>query len=98
MAQPALTYAALECRLSIGRICYDRLAKAHDYLAHAEVRRWQPSHVIRLLEEDVGPDVASTYTISISREPVEENQDLTILDYVPIGTQQGFNGAHLAKL
>lgn len=94
----ALTYAALECRLSIERICYDRLAKAHDYLAHEEVRRWQPNHVIRLIEEDVDPDVASTYTISVSREPVEGDQDLTNLDYVPIGTQQGFNGGHLAKL
>ncbi|MCV0386160.1 MAG: hypothetical protein K5821_06970 [Nitrobacter sp.] len=49
----ALTYAALECRLAIERICYDRLARAHDYLSHKEVRRWQPHHVIKLLEDDV---------------------------------------------
>jgi hypothetical protein len=94
----ALTYAALECRLSIERICYDRLAQAHDYLAVEEVRRWQPHHVIRLIEEDVDPEVASTYTISIGREPLKGGEDVTALDYVPIGTQQGFDGAVLAKL
>lgn len=94
----ALTYAALECRLAIERICYDRLARAHDYVSHEEVRRWQPHHVIKLLEEDVDPHVASTYTISISTQPVVEGEDLTKKDYVPVGTQQGFDGARLAKL
>lgn len=94
----ALTYAALECRLAIERICYDRLARAHDYVSHEEVRRWQPHHVIKLLEEDVDPHVASTYTLSISTEPVVEGEDLTKKEYVLVGTQQGFDGARLAKL
>lgn len=94
----ALTYAALECRLAIERICYDRLARAHDYVSHEEVRRWQPHHVIKLLEEDVDPHVASTYTLSISTQPAVEGEDLTKKDYVPVGTQQGFDGAFLAKL
>jgi hypothetical protein len=93
-----LTYAALECRLAIERICYDRLARAHDYISHEEVRRWQPHHVIKLLEADVDPHVASTYTLSISTQPVVEGEDLTTKDYVPVGTQQGFDGARLAKL
>ena len=94
----SLTYAALECRLAIERICYDRLARAHDYISHEEVRRWQPHHVIKLLEADVDPRVASTYTLSISTQPVVEGEDLTKKDYVPVGTQQGFDGARLAKL
>jgi hypothetical protein len=95
----ALTYAALECRLAIERICYDRLARAHDYISHEEVRRrWQPRHLIKLLEEDVDPHVASTYTLSISTKPAVAGEDLTKKDYVPVGTQQGFDGALLAKL
>jgi len=94
----ALTYAALECRLAIERICYDRLAQAHDYISHGEVRRWQPHNVIKLIEEDVDPHVTSTYTLSISTEPVVEGDDLTKKDYVPVGTQQGFDGARFAKL
>ena len=94
----ALTYAALECRLALERICYDRLARAHDYVSHEEVRRWQPHHVIKLLEDDVDPHVASTYTLSISTQPVVEGEDITKKDYVPVGTQQGFDGAHLARL
>lgn len=94
----AITYAALECRLAIERICYDRLARAHDYISAEEVRRWQPHHVIKLLTEDVDPHVASTYTLSIGRRPVVEGEDLTKIDYVPVGTQQGFDGALLAKL
>lgn len=91
----ALTYAALECRLAIERICYDRLARAHDYISHEDVSRWQPHHVIKLLEEDVDPHVASTYTLSVS---MQEGEDLTKKDYVPLGTQQGFDGARFAKL
>lgn len=94
----ALTYAGLECRLAIERICYDRLARAHDYVSHEEVRRWQPHHVIKLLEQDVDSHVASTYTLSIGRKPVVDGQDLAEIDYVPVGTQQGFDGALLARL
>ncbi|OWK30193.1 hypothetical protein [Sphingomonas dokdonensis] len=94
----SLTYAALECRLAIERICYDRLARAHDYISHEEVRSWRPHHVIKLIEEDVDPHVASTYTFSISTQPALEGEDLTKKDYVTVGTQQGFDGARLAKL
>lgn len=94
----AITYAALECRLAIERICYDRLARAHDYISPEEIRRWQPHHVIKTIAEDVDPHVASTYTLSIGRKPAVEGEDPTTIDYVPVGTQQGFDGALLAKL
>lgn len=95
----ALTYAALECRLVIERICYDRLARVHEYISHDEVRRrWQPRHIIKFLEDDVDPLVSSTYTLSISTEPVVEGENLAEKDYVPVGMQQGFDGAKLGKL
>lgn len=95
----ALTYAALECRLVIERVCYDRLSRAHEYTSHEEVRRrWQPRHLIKFLEDDVDPLVASTYTLSISTEPAVEGEDLAKKDYAPVGMQQGFDGAKLGKL
>jgi len=95
----ALTYAALECRLVIERICYDRLARAHEYISHDEARRrWQPRHLITFMEDDVDPLVSSTYTVSISTEPVVEGENLAEKDYVPVGMQQGFDGAKLGKL
>jgi len=72
----SLTYAALECRLAIERICYDRLARAHDYVSHEEVRRWQPHLVIKLVEEDIDPYVASTYTLGSGL--VDHSQKMTV--------------------
>ncbi|CCV13286.1 hypothetical protein [Mesorhizobium sp. STM 4661] len=42
----SLTYAALECRLAIERICYERLRNAHDYISHDDLKRWQPQYVV----------------------------------------------------
>lgn len=95
----SLTYAALECRLAIERICYDRLARVHDYISHNEIRRWPPAHVIKVLEDDVDPFVASTYTLSMSKDPLDDaDVDLSELEYIPIGTQEGFDGRLTRKL
>jgi len=100
----SLTYAALECRLSIERICYERLRVMHDYISHDEIRRWQPVHVIRILAEEVDPRVSETYTISISSTPVSETsppesaEDYKAFDFVPLGTHVGFKAGYLQKL
>jgi hypothetical protein len=49
----AITYAALECRLAIEKVCYDRLKIAHDYISHHDLRRWQPQHVVQTLIAEV---------------------------------------------
>lgn len=96
----SLCYAALECRLTLERICYERLRNAHDYIGHEEIRRWPPHHVIKLLIEDVDPEIASTLTISISDRPVDDAvpYDPESYNYVPLGTQIGFDGATISKL
>lgn len=35
-----LTYAALEARLAIEAICYDRLRIAHDYISNDDLKGW----------------------------------------------------------
>jgi hypothetical protein len=38
----SLTYAALEARLAIERICYERLKISHDYISADDLRTWKP--------------------------------------------------------
>ncbi len=100
----SLTYAALECRLAIEFICYERLRVAHGYISHEDLRRWQPKDIVNMLIQEVDTNIASTYTFSISKEPTSENQpsasqaDYEAIEYVPIGTQIGFNPKKLGSL
>ena len=50
--EQSITYAALEARLALEKVCYDRLRQAHDYISHAQLRRWQPRDVINTLMSD----------------------------------------------
>lgn len=101
---PELTYAALECRLALERICYDRLQVAHDYISHAEIRRWQPKHVMNILIEDVNPNAANQLTLCISRDSLKPEKLATLaeesdnLTWIPVGTQSAFDPSHVAKL
>ena len=63
----ATTYAALECRLAIEKVCYERLKIAHDYIAHDDLRRWQPRDVVETLIAEVDGRIDSGFTLSISR-------------------------------
>lgn len=97
-----LTYAALECRLALERICYERLRAMHDYISHDEIR-WQPARVIKILTEGVDPHVADTYTLSMSRHPLPNGLEPTREDYeaqefIEIGTQVGFKANYVQKL
>lgn len=100
----SLTFAALQCRLAIELVCYERLRNAHDYISADDLRRWQPSHVINQLIEEVDPHVASSLTLSVSKEPVppdgpEPTQGTyEAQEFVEIGQQVGFDAKKLGKL
>ena len=64
----SLTYAALECRLAIELICYERLRLAHDYISHDDLKKWQPREIVNTLIQEVDSEAASTFTLSISKE------------------------------
>lgn len=99
-----LSYAALECRLAIERICYERLRIAHDYISHDDLKRWQPSNIVKTLLLEVDTKVAETFTFSISKAPVPKNStqltksEYEAFEYVPVGTQIGFKANKMAKL
>src|SRR3954447_183081 len=67
----SITYAALECRLAIEKVCYERLKIAHDYISHDDLRRWQPRHVVETLIAEVDGRIATSSTLFISPQPVD---------------------------
>jgi len=68
----SVTYAALECRLAIERICYERLRLAHDYISHEDLKKWQPRDIVKTLIQEVDENVATTFTLSVSTSPLSE--------------------------
>lgn len=103
-SEASLTYAALECRLAIERICYERLRLAHDYISHDDLKKWQPRDIVNTLIKEVDSNAAETCTLSISKaSQPEDSPPLTLeeyqaLEYVQIGTQIGFNPNKLGKI
>jgi len=102
--ESSLTYAALECRLAIERICYERLRLAHDYISHDDLKKWQPRDIVNVLIQEVDDKTAETFTLSIAKEPIPENsspptlEDYQAMEFLPIGTQIGFNPNRLGQL
>lgn len=94
----SVTYAALEARLAIEKVVYDRLRQRHEYISHDQLRRWQPGGVINALISDVDEHMTQTMTLSISKTPSREGVKLEDEDYVAIGTEVGFNAKNIVKL
>jgi hypothetical protein len=94
----SVTYAALEARLALEKVCYNRLRQRHQYISHVQLRRWQPSAIMNTLMEDVDPNVAQTMILSISKDPVQDDIALEDHDFVEIGTQIGFDPNKISKL
>lgn len=100
----SVTYAALECRLAIERICYECLRVAHDYISHDDLRKWQPSDIVKTLIQEVDSNAAETVTLFIARDPLPEGspppsrEDYEEMEWLPVGTQVGFAPNKLGKL
>jgi hypothetical protein len=93
-----LTYAALEARLALEAVCYDRLRVRHAYISQAQLKKWQPAAVVNQLMEEVDPHVAETYTLSISRNPMSESGDPDEQEYLEVGTAIGFEPKKIKSL
>ncbi len=96
--EQSVTYAALEARLALEKVCYDRLRQRHDYISHAQLRRWQPGAVVNTLMAEVDPHVAHGGTLSMSRKPAEPGVEPDDADFVEIGTEVGFDSKRIAKM
>ncbi|CAM4319011.1 hypothetical protein NOLU111490_17305 [Novosphingobium lubricantis] len=94
----SVTYAALEARMALEKVCYDRLRQRHDYISHAQLKRWQPGGVVKTLMEQVDPHVTNTRTLKMSRTPHVEGVQPDDDDFVEIGTEVGFNARKIASM
>ena len=102
--EASITYAALECRLAIERVCYERLRLAHDYISHDDLKKWQPRDIVRVLIQEVDSKTAETFTMSVSSSPRPKGApeptraEYEAMEFLPIGTQVGFNPNKLGSL
>ncbi|MFB0613696.1 hypothetical protein [Aurantiacibacter poecillastricola] len=91
----SVTYAALEARLALEKVCYDRLRQRHDYISHDQLKRWQPGAVVLTLMNEVDAHVGQTMTLKMGKNPGVKPEDD---DYVEIGTEVGFDPKRVAKM
>ncbi|MDP3369236.1 MAG: hypothetical protein Q8M32_05240, partial [Brevundimonas sp.] len=94
----SVTYAALEARLTLEMVCYDRLRQCHDYISHNDLKRWQPNLVMNILINEVDEHAAETRTISMGSEPAREGVELKDEDFVEIGTVVGFDPKLIGRM
>ena len=97
-SEQSVTYAALEARLALEKVCYDRLRQRHDYISHSQLRRWQPGPVINILIAEVDSHLSETMTLFISQEPTVPGVKPKDEDFVPVGTEIGFDPKRIAKM
>lgn len=96
--EASMTYAALECRLALEKVVYDRLRQRHAYISHDQLRRWQPGAVINTLISDVDAHLTDTMTLSIGKNPAREGVKLEDEEYVKVGTEVGFDAKKIVKM
>ncbi|EQB03653.1 hypothetical protein ACFFV8_16540 [Sphingobium indicum] len=94
----SVTYAALEARLALEKVCYDRLRQCHDYISHAQLKKWQPRQIVNTLLKEVDQHATQTRTLHISRNPARPGEKPEEQEYVEIGTEVGFDPRIIEKL
>lgn len=100
----SLTYAALESRLTIELICYERLMTAYGYTSYSDLRRWQPKDIVQQVVQEANELAATTLKFSVSNTPIDPTNppqsvaDYENFEYVEVGTQIGFAIKEIGKL
>lgn len=99
--EQSLTYAALECRLTLEYLCYERFKLYFSYLSENDLKNWQPKHIIKQISDEVDNNVSREFSISISDEKIggrspETKEEFESIKYTPLGTQSElkFNKLH----
>jgi hypothetical protein len=93
-----VTYAALEARLALEKVVYDRLRQRHEYISPEQLRAWTPGEVVKRLLVEVDEHMTETMVLKMSRHPRVEGQKVADEDWVTIGTEIGFDAKKLARL
>lgn len=96
--EASVTYAALEARLALEKMVYDRLRQRHDYISHEQLGKWQPGGIINTLISDVDTHLTETLIVSIGKNEAEAGTPLEENEYVELGTEVGFDAKKIVKL
>jgi hypothetical protein len=91
----SVVYAALEARLALEKICYDRLRQRHDYISNSDLKKWQPHYIVNTLLAEVDPYVGQTMSMWVANSQDVNPRDE---DYVHIGTEIGIDPSRISKL
>ncbi len=94
----SVTYAALEARLALEKVVYDRLRQRHDYISHDQLRKWQPGAVVNTLIAEVDQHLGATMIFSIGTSPAGSGVKPEDEEYVELGTEIGFDPKRIAKM
>lgn len=99
----SFTYAALECRLTLEYLCYERFKMTYSYLSLDDLKSWRPRDVVKQISEDIDSNIDKEFTLSISTESTEgrslrKKEDYESLQYVALGTQSALNLNKIHKL
>lgn len=94
----SVTYAALEARLALEKVVYDRLRQRHDYISHAQLKAWTPGDVVKRLLAEVDEHIGETLVLSMSRTPYVEGVKPDDEDYVQIGVEIGLDAKKIARM
>lgn len=99
--EQSLTYAALECRLTLEYLCYERFKLYFSYLSENDLKNWQPKHIIKQISDEVDDNVSREFSISVSDEKTDQrspemNEEFESTEYTSLGTQSElkFNKLH----
>ena len=90
--EKSLTYAALECRLTLEYLCYERFKLNFAYLSESDLKGWQPKHIIKQISDEIDENVSEKLSISISSEKIdgrlpETKEEFESIKYTHLGTQ-----------
>lgn len=88
----SLTYAALECRLTLEYLCYERFKLFYSYMSPGDLKNWQPRHVVKQVSEDIDENISKGFTLSISAhdandKPPQTKEEYESLEYTLVGQQ-----------
>lgn len=101
--EQSLTYAALECRLTLEYLCYERFKLYFSYLSESDLKNWQPRHIIKQVSDEIDENVSNGFSVSISAEKIDEKppetkEEFESLKYTALGTQSELKFNELHKL
>jgi hypothetical protein len=94
----SVTYAALEARLALEKVVYDRLRQRHDYISHAQLNAWKPGHVVKRLLAEVDEHMSETLVLSMSHTPHVPGVKPEDEDYLQIGVEIGVDAKRMAGM